>query len=491
MRWVIIVVLALAAAHFWAAAVVPVSPDEAYYWLWSRHPAIGYFDHPPMVAWWIWLGTRLAGDTGFGIRILTVMSSLGISAAVYAIGRLLFDRAIAERSVLWFNATLLFGLGAWLAVPDPACALFWTLALLAFVMLVRTGNGAWWLAVGAFAGLGLLSKYTIFFFGLGLVLALAIDRDLRRWLLSPWLWAGGAVAIAIFLPVLQWNAGHHWANFGRQFGRIVDDKGFGILRVLEFIGSEIGLINPFVALFVGVAAFIWLRRPAMPETRPIALLLATALPLLAYLVFHASHDAVQAHWPAPVFPTLAIAAAAAAGRIRVDGAWGTALTLARKAALPFGLVISLAGLAMIGAPIVAWPPPVDLIALYRGWPELAAQVDGLRQKVDAKWVATLDYGVNAELAYHLAGKAPVEQVVERIRYAFAPAPDQALGHSRALLLVRAGRDVRPVEKCFGKLDYEVALQRRGVGGDILQGYTAYVADQPVEGILARGCDRLH
>ena len=61
----IIVLLALRAVF---AALLPLSADEAYYWLWSQHPAWGYFDHPPMIAWLIRAGTLVLGDTPLGVR---------------------------------------------------------------------------------------------------------------------------------------------------------------------------------------------------------------------------------------------------------------------------------------------------------------------------------------------------------------------------------------------------------------------------------------
>jgi len=45
--WVLLLALGV---RLIIAALVPLHPDEAYYWEWSRHLAAGYFDHPPAIA---------------------------------------------------------------------------------------------------------------------------------------------------------------------------------------------------------------------------------------------------------------------------------------------------------------------------------------------------------------------------------------------------------------------------------------------------------
>ena len=66
-----------------AAAFTPITFDEAYYWMWSKHLAGGYYDHPPMVAVVIRLGTLIAGDTELGVRLVSILLALPMSWAVY------------------------------------------------------------------------------------------------------------------------------------------------------------------------------------------------------------------------------------------------------------------------------------------------------------------------------------------------------------------------------------------------------------------------
>src|SRR4051812_3260891 len=83
----------LTLARFMLAATTPLAFDEAYYWLWSRHLAGGYYDHPPMIAVVIRLGTSIAGDAELGVRLVCVLLSVPATWAVWRSAGLLFGSA--------------------------------------------------------------------------------------------------------------------------------------------------------------------------------------------------------------------------------------------------------------------------------------------------------------------------------------------------------------------------------------------------------------
>ena len=189
----LLALLALTALRLVAAAALPLSGDEAYYWVWSHALAPGYLDHPPMVALWIRAGTLLAGQGGLGVRLLGPLSAAGGTLLLaQAAGALLPGSGVPAAAL--FNGTLLLGAGAVTMTPDTPLVFFWTVAMWTLARLLATGQGAWWLAVGAASGLALDSKYTGGFLGAGIVLWLAWVPGLRHWFRSGWLWAGGAAA---------------------------------------------------------------------------------------------------------------------------------------------------------------------------------------------------------------------------------------------------------------------------------------------------------
>src|SRR5271156_5180295 len=95
-------VLALVVLRLAAAIWTPLTFDEAYYWTWSKHLAGGYYDHPPMVAIVIRLGTMIAGDTELGVRMVSVLLALPMSWAVWRTAKILFgsDRVAATATLL-------------------------------------------------------------------------------------------------------------------------------------------------------------------------------------------------------------------------------------------------------------------------------------------------------------------------------------------------------------------------------------------------------
>lgn len=480
---VAVAVLVLIAVRLVAAGLTELGADETYYWLWAQHLSWGYFDHPPMVAWWIAAGTAIFGDNPFGVRVVFVLSGIVTSLAVYGTARTLFDRPTALLGTLWINATLLVGVGAISATPDAPSVLFWELATWALARVVVTGNGVWWLAVGLFAGLGVTSKLTDLFLGLGLILLLVIRRDLRHWLASPWLWAGGIIAAAVAAPMIVWNAGHDWMTFASQFRR-VGQGGFAPLRLPEMIATQFALLNPVIGLFVGLAIVAWLRRLQGYPTPALGLLFWTVLPLVAYMAWHALRTQVPGNWLAPIFPTLAIVAAAAAVAAPAEK-WAPL----RALAFPLGVGLSLIGLALAANPGGVLPTWFDAGRANRGWAGVAADAERLRQEVGATWFATTHYNSDAALAYYLrGGDTTAVAVTGRQRYAFAPDPPDGLRDEPGLLVADSDAAAK-IAGCFATMTEAGVIERRA-GTTIIATMTAYRVTGLAADAFVRGCDRI-
>src|SRR5207302_8682254 len=215
-----VTMLALVALRLGAAAWTPLTFDEAYYWMWSKHLAGGYYDHPPGVAAVIRLGTMIAGDTELGVRLVSILLALPMSWAVYRTAAILFGGVrVAATATILLNVTLMAAVGTMIVTPDAPLLVASSFVLFYLAKVLATERGAWWLAVGAATGCALLSKYTALFFGPAILIWLVAVPELRRWLISPWLYLGGLVAAAMFAPVVLWNADHGWVSFIKQMGR--------------------------------------------------------------------------------------------------------------------------------------------------------------------------------------------------------------------------------------------------------------------------------
>src|SRR5882724_10858466 len=105
-------ILGLIALRLVAAAFTPITFDEAYYWMWSKHLASGYYDHPPMVAFVIRLGTMIAGDSELGVRLVSILLALPMSWAVYRAAAILFGgMLLAATATILLNVTLMAAVG--------------------------------------------------------------------------------------------------------------------------------------------------------------------------------------------------------------------------------------------------------------------------------------------------------------------------------------------------------------------------------------------
>lgn len=483
---------ALTLARLLAAAEIPLVPDEAYYWLWSLAPSAGYYDHPPMIAWWIWGSTHLLGATTAGVRLLPILSAVVATVAVAGTARELFGRnGLENRAALWLNATFLVSVGTIFATPDAPSIMFWALSTWALAALRRTGRPWLWIVVGFLSGLGALSKYTNLFFGLGILFWLGADPRARRWLASPWLWAGGAVAIAIFLPNILWNADNHWLTFAKQFGRI-EVHGAEHSHVVEFFAGQFGLLNPLLAIFAGLGIFRALT--TRTEGSGARFLLALSLPLFVYMCIHSLHARVQGNWPGPLYPAAALLAAY--GATQFEGS--RSLARLTRAVVPVGFGLSLAVLlwgGVAGAFPLPFRTPADRLI---GWDRLAGEVDRSASKAGAEWVATLSYGLNAELAWQMRhqgslskngptiGPRRMVDVANRQRYGFL-GQDPALFSGPALLVVSAegGPDQR-IAGCFSHVEPVGTVERRA-GTRVIEAYKLLKAEPVSAEMITDGC----
>ena len=255
-------ILALVALRLVAAAWTPLTFDEAYYWMWSKHLAGGYYDHPPMVALVIRLGTMIAGDTELGVRLVSILLALPMSWAVYRTAAILFGGARrGSTATILLNVTLMAAVGTMIVTPDAPLLVASSFVLFFLAKVLETGRGAWWLAVGAAVGAALLSKYTALFFGPAILIWLVSVPELRRWLISPWPYLGGLVALALFAPVIVWNADHQWVSFIKQIGRArIEDFRPGFIG--ELIPTQIAFATPLVWMLGAMGLYALWRRNA-------------------------------------------------------------------------------------------------------------------------------------------------------------------------------------------------------------------------------------
>lgn len=231
-----------------------VFQDEAYYWLWGQHPALSYYDHPPLNAWLQGLSGAIFGWNKLALRLPVALALLADIAIVWQLSRLLAPGRPEHfwTTLLLFLATPMFFAVTAVALPDHLMVTFVLLALLFLFRFERSWPAAprWSdLYLGAAAiGLAALSKYNGAFVGLGLALAILILPRLRPLLLRPQLYLAGLIAVALQSPVIAWNLQQDLASFGFILG----GRHAGLLGGWDGVrGFAIGLVlvmGPFLLL---------------------------------------------------------------------------------------------------------------------------------------------------------------------------------------------------------------------------------------------------
>ena len=400
---------------------VELLPEETYYWNYARHLDIGYLDHPPLAAWLIRLGTAAFGQTAFGIRIGAFGCALIASAFTLRLTRNLYGEKVATSALALAQVLPFFFLSGLLMTPDAALTAAWAACMYYLERALIAGRPAAWWGVGIALGLGMISKYSI---GLLVPVTLAFmlwDRQSRRWWRRWEPYGGALLALAIFSPVILWNAQHDWASFAFQTSRrLAEAPRFALHKLLA---SILVLLTPIGALAV-VLAFVRttpvnggaggaggasLGDDAARRQRFMAV--SVFLPLSVFAIFSLRHevklDWTGAPWTAalPIMAVGMVASAANASGIR---AW------LRKAWVPTLVTLLLiygAGLhyLVLGLPGLGYGKHTELVPV--GWRDFSRRIAVIAEETRAATgrepllVGMDRYAIASELAFYSTRRA--------------------------------------------------------------------------------------
>jgi len=291
-----------------AISYVPLIPEEAYYWMYSQHPSLSYFDHPPMVAWVIFVGTRLFDDTETGVRIcgnLIATASIGL---MYWYARIWMGRRAALCSALALLILPFYFWTGFIATMDSQLIFFWLLCLIGASLALRQGKWWGWYVAGAGFGGAMLGKYTGVFVGFGVLLSMILYRPWRKHLISPHPYLAAFMGICLFSPVILWNAMHGWASFRFQFLDRTEIHPFwswrSLISPLNFLGLQLVAVTP---IFVVAAASLMGRSHRLRRIlkRPMPVFaLCTAIPLVALMAWKSVTFDVHLDWTSPAYLSL-------------------------------------------------------------------------------------------------------------------------------------------------------------------------------------------
>jgi 4-amino-4-deoxy-L-arabinose transferase-like glycosyltransferase len=393
----------LAALH---ASAVDFVMDEAQYWTWSQDLDFGYFSKPPLIAWVIRGMTEVCGQSVFCVRSASPILHTLTALMLFVTGRALYDARIGFWSAIVFATLPGVSYSSMLMTTDVPLVFVWSVMLFFWVMLVKRQSMGFTILFGIAVGIGLLAKQAMIYAALCVACHAVVSREAREALRGGRGIVAAVIALALFSPNIIWNAQndfptlkHTGTNIGWQYPYVHP------LRVLEYIGVQLGVFGPI--LFIVLARGAW-REIREPRDKNKILLLSFSLPVLTLLVVQAFLSRAHGNWSATAYPAATIFVTA------------VMLELNRTILFRVSLALHLAFAAIIGtAPAFArqWPvfEQLQFLRTSLGWRDVAGVV---RTRLEeGRYGALLVHTrvMAAELLYYLRdSKVPL--------YVWAPGP---------------------------------------------------------------------
>lgn len=412
---------ALAVLHLLVGAMLGLSVDEAHYALYATHPALSYFDHPPLVGWVQWPLVQLGGATPL-LRLLPGALWLLAVWMVYRMALLLAVRAgqepatqaIAARWAVLACALapLLHVLGLGL-VPDTLLmvlhlALMWQ----TLRMMDSVRPSPWqWLLLGVLLGLAGLAKYTAIFSALAVAVCLWAVQG-RALFRQRGLWLAAVVALLIASPVFVWNAQNQWVSFAYQ-GQHGSGGAWQAVHLMRFVLVQCLAYGPLILWGLwGQAA---LRRS--PQRWTIAFFL---LPFAVMAALSGGGTSLP-HWTAPAMLSLAPLAGLGLARMVTGGRKALATRLVQGLALLQALACGALVLVMLtaGMPFMAGKAasasatdPPNPFADLLGWDNAGRRASELAKEHGITSLSVQNWTLASRLAWY-ARPLPVHVLADR------------------------------------------------------------------------------
>jgi len=387
-----------------AAVLLALAPrygphrDELYFVSAGQRLDWGYPDQPSFTPFLARLATEVAPHHLLVLRLPSILAVVGIVLLAVQFARLLdADRAGQVLTAVVVAASAVLMIGGHLLSTATFDTLAWTAVLVLATQAVLDHRPSLWVVAGVVAGVGLNNKHAVVFLLFGILVACALDRELRPQLRTPWPWLAGLIALVMWIPNLVWQAQHGWPVFALS-ADIRDEYG-GIGGRIELIVEAAIIFSPIILIVWVIGLVQLLRNPAWRMAR---------LPALVFLVVLATFLLTVGKG---YYLTGAIVPLVAAG-----------CTWLARSRSPRRLVGYGAVLALSAA--VAWPALVPLLpastyasSFYPdiddnqpetiGWPEYTAQVRAVVDQLpEGTVVFTGNYGEAGAFEWYGVG-APV------------------------------------------------------------------------------------
>ncbi len=370
--------------------------DEAQYWLWGKEPDFGYYSKPPVLGWIIGAVTFLSGsDSPFIIRLVSPVLHTFTSLFIFLAGRELYCERTGFWAAITFATLPAVSLSSTLISTDVPLLLFWSAALYAFALLMRSIDLQASVFLGLALGLGLMSKYAMVFFVFCAGLYFLFENRTMGWrlLTSKAIIVIAGLAFLILLPNIIWNLNNGLATLSHT----ADNANWGAsmfhpLRMLEFFLAQFGVFGPI--LFATLLAVLWRHFKGEAKHKDHRALLWFSVPIILVIMSQAFLSRAHANWAATAYPAASILVVSVF--LRRGPWWLYQVSLALHVVL-----MVMVSLAAIYAPRIDLPGRADPYYRVLGWQDFANVTSARFREGGYGSILTDRRVVTAELIYYL------------------------------------------------------------------------------------------
>jgi hypothetical protein len=377
-RAVFLVAAAKTAFFLAIAGVWGIHRDEFYYLAGGRRLDWGYVDHPPITPLLYRIGDILFGSSQVGMHTIPAFLAGGLVLVGALLARELGGGRTAQViAAMGIAVAPMFLTTSHFTSTVTVDILLWSIGLLVFTRLLRTRDERLWLVLGVIAGVGLLNKNTMLFWGVGIVGGLLFTQD-RSLLRSRWVLGGVAIAGAAMVPYLLWQANYDWPTI--EFLRSLQSHTDDISNPILYFPFQLVLLGPLLAV-IWVPGLLWLLRS--DDARRFRALGAGYLVVLVLLFLLRGKAYYVGSWYPALF---------AAGSVRLE-------SIGKHSLRTYVAVLAIAGVTSVpfALPLVPSDSPAARFIVDQnselgemvGWDEMAQQVADVAHALPAEEQAQL------------------------------------------------------------------------------------------------------
>ncbi len=363
-------------------------PQDAYYFFYSQHPSLSYFDHPPAIAVILRFFTSIFGKNTIAIKLADSITTLGTIWIFYKLAQKFYNKENSKKALLLLLSTLMVSILSLVSTPDSPLLFFWALSLLMLHVAIFEDKKWFWVFTGIAMGLAFNSKYTAVFLPSGMILFLLLSNTNRKYLATVWPYLVCILFILVASPVIIWNIDNHFASFvfqGKE--RMQSVSGFHLTPRFLFglLGTQLFLMVPilFAAFFYGLWKIFKTYRSSWNNLPTTSLfLLCFFLPVFFVFIVLSPIYWIKINWLMPSY---------IAGIILVT-------TYFSEKWLKWQVIISTILHIAMAVEIIFYVVPVRSDDTWFGWKDLSKKTTAVQIQEKADFVFSADgYKTSAEL----------------------------------------------------------------------------------------------